>query len=436
MKIRTILGSRNCHLRAFLEKNDHVCFIFILLPIFFTSLILLKYQISDIGGAQRDSRVGHFPLIEHIAQYKTLPRPEEYSVANIPLWHFLAAWIYTIFESQNSIRIFQIFISVIGLAFFYSVILKFTTKHVALFATLALSVNGYFLASSYYPTTDGFALNLFIIFCWILDRRLKNPGTIGYLFWLNVSIALSALNRQMFLFLFIIYGLAFIGQRKLSRIILDIVPALSVVAAGFYLFYERYCQFRISDSCWPVRQSQDLYFPVLVNFSIVGFLVAMFCLPILSLNKEYGVISKTKILLTFLFVFMLYSAIGEQVIQRGNFVVGGGFYKLRERLGNGALLFDSLSVSIFILVIVIAHRKLRECRWALKAIVVVSVSSFFGPFAFQRYFEPYLLILVLIYLSSNWRDIFSGNNNRSRAWVFGLFLFQTFETALSLSLNV
>ena len=399
-------------------------------------LILIQYQVSDIGGAKRDARVGHLPLIQYIAKYSELPNPAEYAVAHIPLWHFSAAGLINISGGIFLIHIFQVFLALLSLYLLFTILCKITAYKIAILGTMVLAFNGYFIAFSYFPTTDGLAVTLFMSFVWVLVRIQDHPGGIFNTVLLNLIISCSVLNRQMFLFLFLIYGLSLIGKRRILLIFTDVLPSIIVIGTGFFYFYVKYCDLLNSDECWPVRQTRDLYFPVLVNLPVVCFLVALFFFPVLYLNRDFSIISKTRVLSIFIGVFIFFGLVGNGLIEKGSFVVGGGLYKFRQGIGSISLVFDVVSVSLFIVILYLSYMKLSSNKWILHSVLVLSISSLFGPFAFQRYYEPYLLILAIVFIFSNSLDIFMGKSRYFLTWIFAMCMFQVFEFVASCFINI
>jgi hypothetical protein len=144
----------------------------------------------------------------------------------------------------------------------------------------------------------------------------------------------------MFLFLFLIYGLSLIGKRRILLIFTDVLPSIIVVGTGFFYFYVKYCDVLNSDECWPVRQTRDLYFPVLVNLPIICFLVALFFFPILYLNRDFSIISKLIFLSIFIGVFIFFGLVGNGLIEKGSFVavsvtkLGSCFVCFRYKCGD------------------------------------------------------------------------------------------------------
>jgi len=406
------------------------------LPLFIVGHILILFQNTDVGGAQRDARVGHLPLIRYIATHNNLPFPGDYHVANIPVWHIFASFLYRITYNTFFISIFQIGIAIATLLLLNSIMKYFVTENISILLVSSVALNSYFISSSHFPTTDGLAIFTFTLFLFSLHRLFIYPEKFKYLLLANFAIVISALNRQMFVILFLIYLLAFIKNKSLLRIIIEILPSLLLVFIGFYLFYFKYCDFLNSDVCWPIRQSRDLVFPVIVNLPVTCSLIVIFLLPIL-LNR--GSIDRKSILVCLSFIFGLLifmETYGNKKILSEKNMTGGGLYKFRELLGSLSIFFDVISIGFFSLLSLLVMRKIKSGFWVYQSLFVIVFSSIFGPYAFQRYYEPYILILGCIFLAINRERIFLHLKFSMKHWSYFLIFFQLFEFVASVFIRV
>jgi Dolichyl-phosphate-mannose-protein mannosyltransferase len=411
-------------------------FAFRVLPLFIIGHILLLFQKTDVGGAKRDARVGHLPLIRYIADNHHLPFPGDYHVANIPLWHFLAAALYQITNSTLFISIFQLVLAVTTLLLLDSLLKNYVSESIAILLVSVVAINSYFISSSHFPTTDGMAIFTFTLFFYSLHKLLKKPESRTYLLLVNIAITISALNRQMFVILFLVYGFAFFKKKSIYRIFFELLPSLLLVLSGVYLFYVRYCDFLNSDVCWPIRQSRDLVFPVVVNLPVTCSLILVLLFPIFF-RKE---IVQRKIfpihVLSFVTIFIFMEIYGSKKILTERGITGGGFYKFRELLGPFSIVFDVISLGLFLVMMTLIFQKFKDGLWVFKSIIVIIASSIFGPYAFQRYFETYILILGTLFLAINSEAIFSRLKISLKHWSYFLIFFQISEIVASVFIRV
>ena len=397
------------------------------LPLFLAGHVLIYFQKTDVGGAKRDSAVGHLPLIKYIAEHGNLPLPGDYHVANIPVWHFFAAFLYNISNSTFFIALFQITIAVVTLFILESILSQYVPQSVSNLLVTSIALNSYFISSSHFATTDGLAIFSFSLFLFALNKLYFYPDSFIYIVIINISLALSALNRQMFIMLFVIYAITFFRRKPISRIIVEVLPSGLIVVMGFFLFYVNYCNFLNSDVCWPVRQSRDLVFPVLVNLPVVMLLVVIFLFPILVMRETRNIknlILGSIILVALAIFFELY---GNKKIFSERNLTGGGLYKFREIFGSVSVLIDIISMTFFCIITLVVYRKNGYGSWAYQSILVFVLSSVFGPYAFQRYFEIYILILCALFLSINSGKIFSSSIISLKVWSIFLIVFQVSE---------
>jgi hypothetical protein len=252
----------------------------------------------------------------------------------------------------------------------------------------------------------------------------------------NFSLAFSALNRQMFVILFVVYAISLLKRKTILRIVLEILPSAVIVISGFYLFYVKYCDFLNSDVCWPVRQSRDLVFPVLVNLPVVSSLISIFLFPIIATKKliEAKSLKLISVSAATLIVFMyLY---GSEKIDSEKRITGGGLYKFRDLFGSFTLLFDVISISSLSIIAFFIFRLHKADSWTFHSILVIVASSIFGPYAFQRYFETYILILCSIFLAMNAEKIFIKSKFTLKHWALFLIFFQASELLASVFIPV
>lgn len=417
-----------------LGKNKY--FAFSVLPLFIAGQILILFQKTDVGGAKRDATVGHLPLIRYIANHHNLPLPGDYRVANIPLWHFLAAILYGVTNSSIVIAAFQLSIAVSTLLIMQSLLRQYVSSLITNLLVSAVAINSYFISSSHFPTTDGLSMFSFTLFFYALNKLMTEPKRIKYVALANFSLAFSALNRQMFIILFAVYAITFLRKKPIPRIFIEILPSVTVVLVGFYLFYVKYCNFLKSDVCWPVRQSKDLVFPIFVNLPIVSLLIAIFVFPLFASQTLFETNTMKLILMATVGTMSLMHLYGSKKINSEKNITGGGLYKFRELFGSFSIFFDVIAICSLLLIIFLVFRNNQLNSWAFQGILVFVLSSLFGPYAFQRYFETYLLILCAIFLAMNSEQIFAKSKFTLKYWAVVLILFQASELIASVFIPV
>ncbi len=403
-------------------------FLLITIPIYFLSLLLLQYQKSDIGGARLDS-VFHLNLIRHIALNWNLPDPSNYLVFNIPLWHFIAAVFLQFPSGRLLLSIFQLIIGISTLYMIFKMLTRYGSNQVASIGSAIFAVNSYFVSSSFFPTTDGFAIFTFVLFIATIEKTLSNRVRKRHIVALTFAIAFSVLNRQMFAYLFVIYLIVYFGKRKSWRIFVDLLPAGVLVAAGFILFYIDYCEILTHSSCATVGTFKNI--PVISNLSGAGILFSFFILPVF-IDKRALIRRNLLILFTVLvIVSVFFLTYGTNQILASNAGSGGSIFLARKMLFHNSQWFDVLSVTTFVLGILLAYFKSSTGRWLIHSASIIWVFSVLGPNAYQRYFEPYLLLLGILFVYSNWKVIFNAKSKLFHIWVFVLFGFQVLEFLLS-----
>jgi hypothetical protein len=404
-------------------------FAVIVLPSYALALFMFKFKKSDIGGASYDAINFHTPLIFYIADNWRLPEPSGYTPFSLPLWHFIMAGVYKVGGSRL-IDILQFIIAILTLYLLFSILSRFVSTTKSAIGSATLGFNSYFVAASVYPTTDGLAFFSFLLFLFTVNKMVLRTATIADLVVMNVSVSLSALNRQMFVFLFLIYLCVFCRRRGLRQVIIDLLPSGFLVSISLYIFYVDYCGILNNSECDTVGTFKSL--PVIVNLSVAALLFAIFTLPILLVRKTFVPSAIPLMVLsglasTFFFLFYASQAILKSTVQ-----TGGGFFKLREWLGASSEVFDILAVSIFLVIVTLLYRRMPNERWMIHSVLVVWISTLLGPVAFQRYFEPYLLVLGLMVTFSMQKALFADRKILFFIIVILLNLFQFTELLLSI----
>jgi hypothetical protein len=399
------------------------------IPLYFLSLVLLRYQKSDIGGARFDTELFHLPVIEYIAHNWRLPDPVDYGVFSLPLWHFIAALLLQFPSGEVVLHTFQVLVGMTTLYLIFKMLSRSTSNLVAGLGSATLALNSYFVSSSFFPTTDGLAIFTFVLFLFATQKIYTEVPSRWIYVLLTCAIVFSALNRQMFVYLFIVYFIVFFRKKKLLRILLELLPAGFLVTFGFLYFYLDYCGLLSGSSCATVGTFQQL--PVVLNLSGAGILFAFFTLPVFLDREIFAWRNIAFLISLFAFVIVFFFSFGTSSILSSRVGSGGAIFLLRNRVFNDSPWFDILSVSIFILGIILAYTKFVASKWLVQSAIVIWLFTLLGPAAFQRYFEPYLLILGILLVYSNWKTIFNSNLKLFFLWIAVLIGFQGLEFSLS-----
>jgi len=406
----------------------------IVLPSYAMSRFLLNFQNTDIGGAKFDSDKFHIPLINFLALNGTLPEPEEYKPYSLPLWHLFGASLYKLSGGFQLLQLAQILIALATLYLFYSILTVYVTSTEAAIGCSGLAFNSYFVSASAYPTTDGLAIFSFVLFFSTVQKMITRSVNGKHIFLINIAISLSALNRQMFVYLFLIYLMIFFKQRKLFRIVLDLIPSGLLVFCCFYLFYVEYCNFPNNPECVTIGTFGSL--PVVLNLSAAAFLFVIFTLPILlSRSMPFPSIVPVIILIS-VSTALFFLTYGNSQIARTNVQTGGGVFKFREMIGSFAGLFDVFGITACLVIIISLHHQKSTNLWMLNSVLVVWLSTLLGPVAFQRYFEPYLLVLGIMITFSMKKSIFYKHVNTFKGWAIFITVVQFCELLSSIFISV
>jgi len=409
--------------------RSHQPFAVITLPFYLGNTILLQFQVSDVGGAKFDSKYVHLPVIKYISEYGRLPSPENYSPWGLPLFHFIASIPYRFVWGIFLLHFIQTIIAISTLAILYKMACTYIKPVNASLLAASLSANSYFVASNFYATTDGFAIFAVVLFLReIQNLRLSGYGKLNF-YLLNLSLILATLNRQVLVYLFLIYLIA--ASKKVSQLrkFLYISPAFFVTLLSFYLFYFEYCNLLGNNPCKSSWNFSQL--PVFSNLPASAFFYVVFtgilfwCYKNIFLTRLFATLVCT---FTVMFFFLTF---GEQLIINERVQTGGMFFHLHDFLGIWAPALDIFAVTLFLLANFIFVPRIIGESWLLYAASIVCIFSLLGPVAFQRYFEPYLLVLLLLASASFFGSSEKVSTRHFRVWLFFILIFQSLETSAS-----
>jgi hypothetical protein len=111
-------------------------------------------------------------------------------------------------------------------------------------------------------------------------------------------------------------------------------------------------------------------------------------------------------------------------------------FKIRDYLGVFSPAFDILTVSLFLLSVFVIRSKSTKDAWLFYGAAIVCFSTLLGPVAFQRYFEPHLLILLLLAGLSEFGAYAKPIRPRFLAWLIFMVTFQVIELSGSALLSI
>lgn len=380
----------------YLSNSRYVLKIF---PFFLLGFVLINISKSDVGGAKWDS-AWHKNLIQHVANYGRLPSPENLGVLNIPIYHIGMSFFYRAGHSFLVPHIVQVFLSIVSLFVFTNLIRKISKKKsIAILSGICLVTNPYFIASSYYITTDVLAIFCFVmIFDLLYEGRIRKYD-VKKIILLNFFVTVLVLNRQMFVYLVALICIMFIYDRKFTKFIFYFSPSVLTILFAFYFFYIDYCDL-INENLCATSQIISTNIPILTNLFLTTYLIAFFLLPyaIFSLNNLKLFDNKIHLILVvgfLVFVSVMVFFESKSVVDEG-----GAVLIVRNLFGDFSFISDILAFTIFMVISLTSKSWGSIQTFLTMTLIFIVVFSLLGPFAFQRYYEPYLLIVCLIMLGN------------------------------------
>ena len=207
-------------------KNYYKYIIFLILIVSFVLKFIyvdaVRYDVSphDLGSpiiSEDDIQTGHLGYIQYIATYKSLPDSVEQQFYQPPLFHILAAVVYSLNYDGNDydsafecVQTFNMLIACIGIIFLYLIIKKTIKSHiyqVLMVALVAFSPIFYIIGAELNGDCLMTTLSIVAIYatiCWNENDTLKNILAIAF------SLSFAILAKSSAIMLSPAIGLVFI----------------------------------------------------------------------------------------------------------------------------------------------------------------------------------------------------------------------------------
>jgi hypothetical protein len=256
------------------------------------------------------------------------------------------------------------------------------------------------------------------------DLRKRNFALI------NVALVLASLNRQVFVTLFFVYVFSLRKEEYSRKLILRILPSITICSISFYLFYANYCRIFIDYDCYHGPPLFE-HFPLLPNLSGMAFLLLFFAFPafaaMFSIDLRDTLVGCSILLITSTAVIILNQNATTNTVLKS----GGAVFIFRNFFGSYTVFFDTALLSFLIFTFYLLANNLRHIRWYLAGLASLALTLSLGPYAFQRYFEPYILILCLLVVSSTWTGLLANRPRLFNYWLIAMSGFQFTEFLLS-----
>ena len=396
--------------------------IYIIIPFLSIFLALFFQEDLSTGGSKNDF-IRTFPAVIDFSHF-IFNTTNEYT-RHFPLHYYLLSIPQLIF---NNILITKTIYFCFSLLFPYLVYLNISkiypeNKFNCLLIAVSLMFLPFYRASAIWPNAHLTAL-IFLLFAnyfYLVGLDSKN---FFYKFINIFFLALSTYCLQSYAVLFLFYIFNYYKKDSINSFLYSLFFCLLFSIPGFYILFNFSGGSRL-------EFSYNVSYTIITNFSII-----FFCLSFFLANKKsfYKIkedilnINKVLLIISFLFFFILITAY-ENFAGSG----GGFFYKLSNFIfnNNSLFYFTALLGIIIFYVLYFIDKKLFY-------IILLCNFTAIGYATSQKYFEPLLIVLILI-LNKNFfsKNIITNSYNSLIFYFlcFSYFVLASFNNIYGLSLS-
>ena len=303
----------------------------------------------------------------------------------MPLHYIFLSFIYQIFQSEFSVRLFFCFFSTIVPFLFYKN-LKIKFKEICKGKLLIISsiilILPYFRSSAIWPNPHVTALiflflSLYYFQKWEMNLSKKiNLELILHIFFL----ALTVYTRRYYVFFFLYFYFFYLKNLNIKELIIISIFIFFLAIPGFLLIF--YFPHYIEDTGYNLK----FYNTILITSSIFLF----YLIPFLNVENFKFRENQSKLIL---FLCITFSIILCLPFDYDPKLGGGYFMKLSNMfLGGNLFFFITASVGFYFLIKISLENPTKFF------LIILILLIFSNNYMFQKYVEPlWLIILFLVF---------------------------------------
>jgi hypothetical protein len=365
------------------------------LTLSFTLFLGLYFGEDTSGGGTITDFYSTFPAVEDPLNFR------DDINWHFPLHYYFAGFFYYIFGSQFYLKLFFVVITIFLPFVFYSCLkIKYESLNknniflfsLILFLLPALRTSAIW-PNSHLTATFFFLGSLYFFIKWEKQKILNRINL--NLFLSLLLMALAVYTRQLYAIVYLYFVYIFFKKMDFKFFLITSTLIFVLAIPGFYLVLN-----------WPktltLSFDPNLQNSILINASITSFYLVPFFLINFIFNKKISFINKYYIMTS------LFSAISVLILSNYfnyNFRLGGGaFIKLSILIFNNLNLFYFTSFVGLLLIGILSKKKLSNI--ILFGLVIFGFSASIIP---QKYFEPFILIISLLLLDTDYFKSFLKN---------------------------
>ena len=333
------------------------------------------------GGSKLDF-YQTFPVVDNFAN-NIFSNIDSYT-RHFPLHYLILSFPYSFFENIYITRIFYLVFASITPIFIYLNLSKLYPENSDnnLAISFAILFIPYFRASAIWPNAHLTALIFLLISNFFFLVYLNNNKKI-FIFLNIFFLTCATYSIQSYSIFFLFYLFEYYKKVKINNFVYILFICSIFSLPGFYLVLNTPLGAKLDFT-------ENFSYTIITNFSIIFFFIMFFLLNkknFLIINNFLKNIKKTEIFfLIFTFVFLL--------INYKNFnpgIGGGFFYKISFFIfKNEIIFFITAFLAIFLVYLIFKKDK------KLFLLIVLTNFTSTAYYTSQKYFEPLLIILILI----------------------------------------
>lgn len=361
----------------------------------FTLLIGLYFGEDTSGGGTITDFYSTFPAVEDPLNFR------DDINWHFPLHYYFAGFFYFIFNSQLYLKLFFVLITVFLPFLFYCCLkIKYEDldKNNIFLFSLILFLLPALRTSAIWPNSHLTATFFFLgsLFFFIKWKEKKIFNEISFDLFLSLFLmALAVYTRQLYAIVYLYFVFIFFRKMDFKFFLATSALIFFLAIPGFYLVLN-----------WPktltLSFDSNLQNSILINTSIISFYLIPFFLINFIFDKKKKFKIGNYLLLT---IFSLISVLALSNHFNYNYRLGGGvFTKISIIAFNNLNFFYFTSFVGLLLIGILSKKKLDNI--VLFSFIILGFSASIIP---QKYFEPFILIISLLLIDTNFFKSFLKN---------------------------
>tara|TARA_B100000989_G_scaffold137768_1_gene102394 strand:- start:2681 stop:3979 length:1299 start_codon:yes stop_codon:yes gene_type:complete len=380
------------------EKTTSYVLIIISITLFFLGFYLR--EISN-GAAHTDFELHIWPLINDFNRnyFYTLRNYLNYSEATFPFYHTIQSlfnpfkYNYIYFSLLNSI-----FNLLILYVFFYFLKKKISFDKIGssiYILPFIFLLSPWFRSTSYWSTTENFALFFLIPACYYLLLLIKNEDNFRSNFLLTLFIALAIYSRQQFLFLALTHTTIIFLSKNYIKLFNTCIYYLIFSLPGLYTYYlwDVFSNINNATSASEYISLKNIF----INVPKISTLIFFYSIPIILLNFRTLIkyINFNKFLIYFIIIIIIEFILFKNINYSQS---GGGFIIKFNQIFFKNTIYLIIIISSLFFATIIEIRKLINSKYFILLFFIFLIIGL-PKYLYQEWFDPVYLIFYYMLLS-------------------------------------